>query len=371
MAISVGRARQLVADLLEGAGLVRSRSEATARALVLAELWGVTSHGLMRVPSYLARLEAGGFDAGAELTTVRDTGALVVLDGQGGLGHWQAWAAAETAAERAGTFGVAVVAVANSGHCGALGVYTLPALERGLVSLVLSHGPAVMPAPGGRRPLLSTSPIAVGIPCRPRPAIVDLATSAVARGTIAEYAGRGERLPEGWAFSSDGMPTTDPSLALAGMLAPLGGAKGFALAFAVEALTAGLVGPRLSADVPDPFSTALASEPQRVAHLVLTLDPAVVSADGPEGASQRLDDLATRAEAAGGRVPGARRRLPAEIDDGDELTVSAATLAQLRAGPSAWISPDRGTIRNETAAAPARLLDRSVPEHLRYACKRL
>jgi len=242
MSISVGEATQLVTDLLEDTGLERSRSDVTAQALLLAEIWGVTSHGLMRVPSYLTRLDAGGFDADAELTTVRDTGALVVLDGHGGLGHWQAWSAAEMAAERAGSLGIAAVAVANSGHCGALGVYTLPALERGLLTLVFSHGPAVMPAAGGRRPLLSTSPLAVGIPCRPRPAIVDLATSAVARGTIAEYAGRGEQLPEGWAYSSDGEPTTDPSVALAGMLAPLGGPKGFALAFAVEALTGGLVG---------------------------------------------------------------------------------------------------------------------------------
>jgi (2R)-3-sulfolactate dehydrogenase (NADP+) len=329
MSISVGETKKLVADLLESTGLERGRSEVTARALVLAELWGVTSHGLMRVPSYLTRLEAGGFDAGAELTTVRDTGALVVLDGHGGLGHWQAWAAAETAADRAGRFGVAAVAVANSGHCGALGVYTLPGLEKDLVTLVFSHGPAVMPATGGRQPLLSTSPIAAGIPCRPRPAIVDLATSSVARGTIAEYAERGEPLPEGWAFSSDGSPTTDPSLALAGMLAPLGGAKGFALAFAVEALTAGMIGPSLSGDVPDPFSTALATVPQRVAHLIVTFDPALFSGDGPEAGRNRLDDLAAATETAGGRVPGARRRLPSDVDDSDLLSVAAGTLTQL------------------------------------------
>ncbi len=333
MTISVGQARQLVADLLEHTGLERSRSEVTARALVLAELWGVTSHGLMRMPSYLTRLEAGGFDAGAELSTVRDTGAVSVLDGHGGLGHWQAWAAAESAAERAGRLGIAAVAVSNSGHCGALGVYTLPALERGLVSLVFSHGPAVMPPAGGHRPLLSTSPIAVGIPCQPRPAIVDLATSSVARGTIAEYAGRGEVLPEGWAFSLDGEPTTDPQLGLAGMLAPMGGPKGFALAFAVEALTAGLVGPQLSGDVPDPFSVPLASEPQRIAHLIVTLDPALLSADGPDAASRRLDDLAARTAAAGGRVPGAKRRMPAEIDDAELLPVSAGTLSQLVGWP--------------------------------------
>lgn len=330
MSISVGEARQLLAVLLEDAGLEQGRAHVTGQALLLAEVWGVTSHGLMRVPSYLARLDAGGFDAAADLTTVCDTGPLVVLDGHGGLGHWQVWAAAEKAAERAAAQGVAAVAVSNSGHCGALGVYTIPALEKGLFTLVISHGPAVMPPAGGRQPLVSTSPIAVGIPCSPRPAIVDLATSTVARGTIAEYAGRQERLPEGWAFSADGEPTTDASLALAGMLAPLGGAKGFALAFAVEALTGGMIGPHLSGDVPDPFAPARAADPQRVAHLVLTLDPAVLSGDGGEAADRRLDELVRRTTAAGGRVPGAARRLPAEIDDADELLVSEATLVLLR-----------------------------------------
>lgn len=329
MDISVGQARELVTDLLERAGLARSRSDATARALVLAECWGVSSHGLMRVPSYLTRLMAGGFDPRAELTTVRDTGALVVLDGHGGLGHWQASAAAATAAERAATLGVAVVAVANSGHCGALGAYTLPALEQGLMTLVFSHGPAAMPPWGGSRSLLSTSPIAAGIPCRPRPAIVDLATSSVARGTIAEFAERGDPLPEGWAFAPDGAPTTDAAVALGGMLAPLGGAKGFALAFIVEALTAGLVGPHLSVDVPDPFSEAQAGRPQRVAHLFITLDPASLSANGEADARRRLDDLAASAEAAGGRVPGVRRRLPGEIDDDEDLPVAPATVEKL------------------------------------------
>jgi (2R)-3-sulfolactate dehydrogenase (NADP+) len=177
---------------------------------------------------------------------------------------------------------------------------------------------------------VSTSPIAVGIPCSPRPAIVDLATSAVARGTVAEYAGRQEPLSPGWAFSADGEPTIDASVALAGMLAPLGGPKGFALAFAVEALTGAMIGPHLSGDVPDPFAPDRAGDPQRVAHLVLTLDPAALSGDGGAAADRRLDELARRTTAAGGRVPGAARRLPAEIDEADDLPVSEATLVLLR-----------------------------------------
>src|SRR5207248_1933056 len=132
----------------------------TAQAIVLADVWGVHSHGLLRLPFYLQRLTAGGCNPAARLRPVTDTGPLVTYDGENGLGHWQLWQAAQTAARRCAASGVAVAAVGRSSHCGALGVYTLPLLDAGYVALVFSHGPAVMPPWGGTAPVLSTSPIA-------------------------------------------------------------------------------------------------------------------------------------------------------------------------------------------------------------------
>lgn len=325
--LSVGQAREAAARLLQASGVPAGAAEETARALVLADCWGIGSHGLMRLPHYLLRLQSGGVNAAAELTTEQDKGPVVALDGHDGLGHWQLWEAAETATGRAAQYGIGAVSVANSSHCGALGVYTLPPLRAGLVCLVFSNGPAVMPPWGGARPLLSTSPLAAGIPCRPRPAIIDLATSAVARGRIAERANRGEPIPDGWALDAAGVPTTDPTAAMAGMLAPLGGAKGYALAFMVEALTAGMVGPALSPDVADMFDAEAASRPQRISHLVVAFDPSAFDATG--GGAERLDDLARRAEAAGGRVPGGARRTTEEIDDAEPLDVAPATIKAL------------------------------------------
>jgi len=187
----------------------------------------------------------------------------------------------------------------------------------------------VMPPWEGSQPVLSTSPLAAGVPCRPRPVIVDLATSAVARGRIAERARRKEPLPPGWALDSDGVPTTDAQAALAGMLAPLGGAKGFAIALLVEALTGGLVGPALSTGVADMFDADAAGTPQRIAHLVLAIDPGRFDVD--RGARHRLDELAARVVAAGGRLPGAGRRRPEEIALDEPLVIAGQTAAELDA----------------------------------------
>jgi (2R)-3-sulfolactate dehydrogenase (NADP+) len=166
---------------------------------------------------------------------------LVIYDGENGLGHWQLQRAAEVAAERAAINGIAAVGVGI--HIVVLSGFTPHQLPRkGLVGIIFSNGPAVMPPWGGHTPVLSTSPIAAGIPTNP-PTIIDMATSAVARGKIAAKAQSGEPLEPGWAFTADGQPTTDAKAALSGMLAPLGGAKGYALAVLVESLTGALIGP--------------------------------------------------------------------------------------------------------------------------------
>lgn len=319
MRVTFGSASDLATALLLSTGMPEPAARRTAWALVAADSWGRGSHGLLRLPYYLARLTDGGANPRAALTAVSDRTSTLSLDGDNGLGHWQVWEAAERAATRAGSSGLAAVAVGNSGHCGALGLYVLPLVAEGLVGMVFSHGPAVIPPWGGTSPVTSTSPLAMGFPVQPQPAIVDLACSAVARGKIAQAANAGTELPEGWALDSDGRPTTDPARALQGMLAPMGGAKGFALALAVEALTAGMIGPRLSTSVADPLDPGATGDPQSIAHLVIAIDPAAFDIDGRAGA--RMQELADSVERAGGRLPGSGHPLPHDLTDDSELTL--------------------------------------------------
>jgi (2R)-3-sulfolactate dehydrogenase (NADP+) len=323
--LTVGRAIERATELLIAAGMDSAQAATSAQAIVASDRWGIGSHGLMRLPFYLDRLKAGGINPKAELKKVTDMPGLIIFDGEDGLGHWQIHHAAQLAAERAKVQGIAAVGIGRSSHCGALGIYVWPMIEAGLVGIAFSTGPAVMPPTGGNQPLLSTSPLAAGIPTNP-PTIVDLATSAVARGKIQAKAQAGAELEPGWAFTKDGAPTTDAKEALAGMLAPLGGAKGYALAVLVESLTGVLIGPTLSKNIPDMFNHDFDNAPQEIAHFVIAIDSAKLSVDGDH---TRLADFAGEVKSAGGRLPGSNRVNPGKLNLADEITITDSVAAQL------------------------------------------
>ena len=324
--LNLGSALSTAESLLVAAGVPKPQASTTARCIVAGDRWGIGSHGLMRLPFYLARLQAGGINPAAELKTITDLPSLVVFDGDDGLGHWQLHHAAELASERAMVNGIAAVGVGRSNHCGALGIYVWPMINRGLVGIAFSTGPAVMPPWGGNKALLSTSPIAAGIPTNP-PTVVDLATSAVARGKIQAKAQAGAELEPGWAFTKDGAPTTDAKEALAGMLAPLGGAKGYAVAVLVESLTGMLIGPTLAKNIPDMFAASQDGLPQQISHFVIAIDAAKLSVDGPHSRTQEFED---EVKVAGGRLPGSGRVNPEKLNSTDEITITDQVAEQLK-----------------------------------------
>ncbi|MFM7624243.1 MAG: Ldh family oxidoreductase [Actinomycetota bacterium] len=324
MTLSVEKALAHATSMLTTAGVPEKNAAKTARAIVTSDVWGNPSHGLMRLPFYLQRITKGGVNPDAELKVISQRGAITSFDGEDGLGHWQLWDAAELGVIKAQEFGISLVSVKNSSHCGALGVYLYPALDAGQISLIFTNGPAVMPAVGGHAPLLSTSPIAAGIPANP-PMIIDLSTSAVARGKIAAAAKSGGTIPEGWSVDKDGKSITDAKAALMGMLAPLGGAKGFALGLMVESLSAGLSGGSLSTQVPDMFNPNDDTKPQGISHTVITIDPSDL---GDSSSYSDFNKLAAQVKDTGGRVPGEKRAHPSKMDD-YEITVVDAVLKDL------------------------------------------
>ena len=324
MTIRVEKALAHAISLLKKSGVGAIEAELTARAIITSDVWGNPSHGLMRLPFYLQRMAMGGVNPEATLKTYSDRAAVVGLDGEDGLGHWQLWKAAELGVTKAKEFGISLISIRNSSHCGALGVYLYPALDAGQIAIIFTNGPAVMPAVGGNSPLLSTSPIAAGIPAK-QPMIIDLSTSAVARGKIAAAAKSGGSIPEGWAVNEKGEPITDAKAALLGMLAPLGGAKGFALGLMVEALSAGVSGGSLSTSVPDMFRSEDDVKPQSISHTVITIDPSDL---GDVASYDDFNAMAKQIRETGGRVPGEKRVHPMKIEN-HEISLADAVITDL------------------------------------------
>ena len=296
----------LVTRLLQAVGFPDAPAARTAKVIVWADAMGIGSHGAIRLPYYIRRCLAGGIRVDSPLSETLQLPAVTRLDGRDGMGHWQAWRAAEIAGARASESGIHMVGVSRSSHCGALGAHVWPMLDRGCLGLVLTNGPAAVAAPGSGRPVLSTGPIAVGIPCAQGHIVVDLATTLWARGRISAAARAGDDLPAGVAVDRLGKPTHDPVEALSGSLSAMGGYKGFALGLAFEALTGGLFGDVLSLHVADMFDPSKNGQPQGIAHTVIAIHPNVLGS----ALAESLDVLVNTITDHGGHVPGAGKVSP-------------------------------------------------------------
>jgi uncharacterized oxidoreductase len=214
-----------------------------AKLLIRANLRGHDSHGVIRVPQYVASWKKGEADPKAEPVVVQDGPATALVDGKRGFGQIVARRGMEVAMAKAAAIGVAAVGVHNSNHIGRLADYTEMALERDMLALlaVNAGGAGQRMAPwGGRAPRLSTNPFAFACPTGSAvPISFDVATTVAAEGKVRLKRNRKEQAPPGWLIDADGKPTTDPNALYGtpeGTILPVGGHKGYSLALMVEVL---------------------------------------------------------------------------------------------------------------------------------------
>ncbi len=234
---------QACEQVLEKAGVPRSQAKMIAQAVVEGDLRGVESHGVLRLPAYVHRVQAGLMTATTELKVMQERGSTLLLDAQGGFGQVAGIHAMDHAIARAQKHGVGLVAVRNANHYGIAAYYAMLALPHRMIGMVTTNAAPSMAAWGGTAAVLGTNPICVAIPTGQDVDIVlDMASSIVARGKIRFAAAKGDRIPLGWALDADGRPTEDPQAALEGTLLPIGGPKGYGLALAVDALAGVLTG---------------------------------------------------------------------------------------------------------------------------------
>jgi LDH2 family malate/lactate/ureidoglycolate dehydrogenase len=237
----------LVERILRAAGADDEAAALVAASLVASDLRGVESHGVIRVAEYVRAIGSGRIVPTARARIVRESGAVVALDGERAFGQVAARQLAELATERARRHGVALATLAGVNHVGRLGEWVEIPAAAGCVALAWCNcgeaGGNVVPF-GGRAPRLGTNPIAYAVPAGfGRTVVADFSTSVVAEGKVRLFLHAGRPVPDGWIVDGSGQATNDPAeLYRGGAILPMGGHKGFALALLVEILGGILAG---------------------------------------------------------------------------------------------------------------------------------
>lgn len=332
----IGRAEltDRTADILVATGVPMPGAAQAAALLVACQARGIDSHGLAHLPVYLQRIRNGAMDPKA-VPVILDTGAATaIVDGRNGLGVLIGLAAMDEACRRANVTGMGGCAVRDSNHFGAAAPLVDRAARDGFIALAFSNAAPSMAPTGGREPILGTNPLAAAFPRAGRsPLVIDMATSAVARGRLRQAALKKQVIPAEWALDAAGRPTTDAEAALAGTVQPLGGAKGYALTLMVELLCTALSGGRPGYDVRNPHDASPAAA--GVSHLFIALDPRRFA--GLDAAREavtlvgaRIEDSAPGASGAAPRLPGTRAEVTAVARERDGIPLTADLLAHLR-----------------------------------------
>ena len=260
-----------VSRVFVGAGLSEADAETIAVALVEADLRGIPSHGVMLVPMYVNRLSAGSVTTAPRGEVVVDFGAVAVLDAGHAMGILTADQGMALAIERAGMLGAGVVVARRAFHFGAAFRYVAAAARAGMIGIAAANTRPLMPAPGGARAVVGNNPLAIGVPRDGQePIILDMALSEAALGKIRLAAAEGRAIPATWATDAAGQATSDPEAAIAGMLLPAAGPKGFGLAFMLDVLTGVLSGGAFGSSVKGLYADP--AVPNDCAHMFIALD---------------------------------------------------------------------------------------------------
>lgn len=270
--ITADAARRFVIDLFVHEGVPADNAALVADALVRADLRGVDTHGIVRIPGYLDRLRKGLVNPRPDLKINKVTPVAADLDGGDGLGFVIAHHAMKEAIAMAKEFGLGLVSVRRSTHFGMAANYLLQGVAAGMVAFVFTNASRAMPPWGGREALLGTSPFAVGVPGGAGgDFILDMAPSVAARGKIRKAQRNGESIPLGYALDAEGRPTTDPAEALKGVVLPIGDAKGSGISMLMDVLGGVLSGSAFAGNVGDQYKHF--DRPQNVGHFIMALRP--------------------------------------------------------------------------------------------------
>ncbi len=315
-------------------GLSPSDAETCARDLVQTNLWGVDSHGLLRLPIYAQRISDGSVNIHPDVKRLGGRGGFEVWDGDAGLGYVVGHRATDRAIELAQENGIGAVAVRNSNHFGAAGLYIKQATDAGMIALAMTNVIPNLVVPGGAKPITGNNPLAFGAPTGGDfPMILDISMSAVAGGKLLLAQEKGEKIPFGWATDRNGEPTDDPLVGFKGFLLPLGGHKGFGLSLMVDILCGVLTGGAYQFAIKSMY--AAPEEPSDTCHMFIVIDPDAFL--GKDALEARMADMHQTIKASPMTAKGGRMLLPGELEhetmiarQRDGLPVPASLMDEIR-----------------------------------------
>ncbi len=231
-------------QVFQKVGVSKDDAAGLTDSLIEANLRGVDTHGITRMLCvYVERIERGMMKAKTELQVLRDRPSTALIDCKNSIGQVGSRVAMQTAIQKAKKTGTAFVATTHSNHYGAAAYWAMMAVEHGMIGFSSTNAPAVVAPTGGRTAMLGTNPFCIAIPAgAEQPPVLDLATTVVARGRILLHAKQNKPLEPGWAYDERGVPTVDPHAAVKGLLAPIGGYKGYGIALAIDLLCGVMTG---------------------------------------------------------------------------------------------------------------------------------
>jgi LDH2 family malate/lactate/ureidoglycolate dehydrogenase len=308
MSLSAMRTEALVsfvAEIFVKLGVRADGARLTAEAIVAADVEGMPSHGVMQVPVYVERMLAGTVSAETEPKVIHDGGSAIVLDAGNALGQLSSDWAIPMVIERAREHGLACIAVRNGFHFGTAGFWARQIAEAGLVGIVMCNSRPLKAPPGGTERLTGNNPLAIALPSSdPHPFVVDPGAGAPA--------------------------ATDPVTAIAGMLLPGAGARGFGLAAAIDLLCGGLSGGAIGPEI-GPLNGD-AAKPYQCSHLFLALDPVRF---GIQDLDKRVAEFSERIRTSKRAAGVERIHAPGDLQharraNSDECPLAPELLARLR-----------------------------------------
>jgi LDH2 family malate/lactate/ureidoglycolate dehydrogenase len=256
-------------------GVPGAEAEIVADLLVRSDQRGVETHGVTRLPIYIQRLQKGYVRKEARITVVKEKGPTAFLDAHGSMGHVAAYRGMEKAIAKAEELGIGWVSVKDSGHFGVAGLFPMMALKKDFVGYLFSNSAPMMFPWGGRERVIGNNPLAYAIPAgKYQPVVLDFSLSVVPSGKLILSRKKGEKIPLGWAFDKNGLPTEDPYEGYegGGSLAPVGSHKGYGLVLVHEMMTSVLTGGKWTRNIKSLYEEDK-SGIQGTCHTFMALDP--------------------------------------------------------------------------------------------------